>query len=285
MEESVVGSLINFRGLVYSPINEQGVVFLFGRILDDLNMYIEEVRVKYPDCVARRYTGKGWERVYIEFEFKSSNFITHGHDPNECNIIVCWIDDLSKEGKKQLEGIEIIALKDIIDTLEIPNRKIKEPSKTMDKSKYDLQHFYKKDKVNKPVQKLYEKLDTTIKSINDEVFRKFSRTAISYYSPEKMFTYINFTQSTIRIILYTNRNKLNGVTNIPNHENWGRIYIRNEKDLQTATESLQKSFSIIKLAIMSNTNTGWFALSKQDEDTDDDMETFEKKLDTAFSLN
>ena len=34
---SVVGSLINFRGLVYSPVNEQGVVFLFGRILEDLN--------------------------------------------------------------------------------------------------------------------------------------------------------------------------------------------------------------------------------------------------------
>ena len=62
MERSIVGKLINFRGLVYSPINEQGVVFLFGRILEDLNLYIEEIRIKYPDCVARRYTGKGWER-------------------------------------------------------------------------------------------------------------------------------------------------------------------------------------------------------------------------------
>ena len=59
-EESIVGSLINFRGLAYSPINEQEVVFLFGRILEDLNMYVEEVRTKYPDCVAQRYTGKGW---------------------------------------------------------------------------------------------------------------------------------------------------------------------------------------------------------------------------------
>jgi hypothetical protein len=41
-DRSIVGSLINFRGLVYSPVNEQGVVFLFGRVLDDLNMYIEE---------------------------------------------------------------------------------------------------------------------------------------------------------------------------------------------------------------------------------------------------
>ncbi len=42
-EDSIVGELINFRGLVYSLINEQGVVFLFGRLLEDLNMYIEEV--------------------------------------------------------------------------------------------------------------------------------------------------------------------------------------------------------------------------------------------------
>ncbi len=53
MEESIVGQIINFRGLVYSPINEQGVVFLFGRVLEDLNLYIEEIRIKYPDCVAR----------------------------------------------------------------------------------------------------------------------------------------------------------------------------------------------------------------------------------------
>ena len=88
MERSIVGSLINFRGLVYSPINEQGVVFLFGRLLEDLNLYIEEIRIKYPDCVARRYTGKGWERIYIEFEYIASNFIQHEHDPSECNLIV-----------------------------------------------------------------------------------------------------------------------------------------------------------------------------------------------------
>ena len=110
-EESMVGSLINFRGLVYSPINEQGVVFLFGRLLEDLNMYIEEVKQGYPDCVARRYTGKGWKRVYIEFEYVSSNFIQHKHDPKDCDIIICWENDLNNEQKKILEGIEIIELK------------------------------------------------------------------------------------------------------------------------------------------------------------------------------
>ena len=64
---SIVGAMINFRGMVYAPINEQGVVLLFGKILKDLNMYVEEIKTGYPDCVARRRTGKGWERIYIEF--------------------------------------------------------------------------------------------------------------------------------------------------------------------------------------------------------------------------
>ena len=43
-EDSIVGEVINFRGLVYSPINEQGVVFLFGKLSKDLNIEIEEIQ-------------------------------------------------------------------------------------------------------------------------------------------------------------------------------------------------------------------------------------------------
>jgi hypothetical protein len=28
--------------------------------------------------------------VRIEFEFQSKSFAWHGHDPNECDLIVCW---------------------------------------------------------------------------------------------------------------------------------------------------------------------------------------------------
>src|ERR1022692_4881918 len=34
---NVVGKLINFRGLVYAPVNENGVIFLFGKVAADLN--------------------------------------------------------------------------------------------------------------------------------------------------------------------------------------------------------------------------------------------------------
>lgn len=58
-DKSVVGDPINFRELVYAPLNEQGVVFLFGKVAGDLNMYVEEIKPGFPDCIPRRFTGKG----------------------------------------------------------------------------------------------------------------------------------------------------------------------------------------------------------------------------------
>ncbi len=91
--KSIVGDAINFRGLVYGPVNEMGVVALFAKVSEELGFIIEEVKAGFPDCVARRQIDKGWERVAIEFEFASSNFCRHGHDPHGCDLIVCWEHD------------------------------------------------------------------------------------------------------------------------------------------------------------------------------------------------
>src|SRR6185437_402521 len=90
---SIVGDVINFRGFVYGPVNEMGVVGLFAKMSDELGFIIEEIRAAYPDCIARRKVNKGWERVGIELEFRSSNFKQHGHDPTGCDLIVCWDHD------------------------------------------------------------------------------------------------------------------------------------------------------------------------------------------------
>ncbi len=92
-KSSIVGELINFRRLVYGPANEMGVVALFAKVAEELGFIIEEIRAEFPDCIARRQVDKGWERVAIEFEFKSSNFRRHGHDPQACNLIVCCEHD------------------------------------------------------------------------------------------------------------------------------------------------------------------------------------------------
>jgi hypothetical protein len=33
------------------------------------------------------------QRVKIEFEFESRNFLRHNHDPELCDVIVCWEDN------------------------------------------------------------------------------------------------------------------------------------------------------------------------------------------------
>lgn len=88
---SVVGEPINYRGLVYAPINEMGVVFLFGMIFEELGMIVEEVRNSFPDATIRRFNGQGWTRELIEFEYKSSHYKKHKHPVDGCDIIVCWL--------------------------------------------------------------------------------------------------------------------------------------------------------------------------------------------------
>ncbi|HAU36423.1 MAG TPA: hypothetical protein DCX07_01735 [Phycisphaerales bacterium] len=87
------GDFINFRGLQHAPVNEQGVVFLFGMICRELGYVVEIVKPGFPDCEAKRRVqgrpGK-WQRVRIEFEYESRNFRAHGHDPDQCDVIVCW---------------------------------------------------------------------------------------------------------------------------------------------------------------------------------------------------
>jgi hypothetical protein len=49
------GEPLDFRGLRYAPINEQGVVYLFGMVSRELGFLIESIRTDYPDCEGKRY--------------------------------------------------------------------------------------------------------------------------------------------------------------------------------------------------------------------------------------
>src|SRR4051812_34468896 len=48
------GAPINFRGLRHAPINEQGVVYLFGMVSNELGLIVEAVQAGFPDCDAKR---------------------------------------------------------------------------------------------------------------------------------------------------------------------------------------------------------------------------------------
>ncbi len=108
------GAPINFRGLRHAPINEQGVVYLFGMVSSELGLIVEAVQSNFPDCEAKRcvdHKHDRWQRVSIEFEYVSRNFRDHGHDPNGCDLIICW------EHNWPECPIEVIELKRIIDSL------------------------------------------------------------------------------------------------------------------------------------------------------------------------
>jgi len=91
--KKAVGEPINFRGLVYAPVNENGVIFLFGLVAKDLGFTIEGIQEAFPDAFGRRYTeGRGYP-VDIEFKFKSSGYRQYYKDGNLCDLIVCWEND------------------------------------------------------------------------------------------------------------------------------------------------------------------------------------------------
>jgi len=85
------GHPMDFRGLRHEPVNEQGVVLLFGMVAKELGYTVEAVQSAFPDCEAKRQIGpERWQRVHLEFEFESRNFRDHGHSPEGCDVIVCW---------------------------------------------------------------------------------------------------------------------------------------------------------------------------------------------------
>ena len=93
--------------LQYAPNGEMGVVYLFANIAKKLQFRIEEIRAAYPDCIAYRQVGDREKMVKIEFEYRSSNFKVHRHNPKLCDCIVCWHHDWHDVPRR----IEVIELK------------------------------------------------------------------------------------------------------------------------------------------------------------------------------
>jgi len=90
------GEPIDFRGLRHAPINEQGVVFLFAIVSRELGFNIESIQQGFPDCEGKYLYDrkkKLYAKARIEFEYRASSFQEHGHDPNQCDFIVCWEND------------------------------------------------------------------------------------------------------------------------------------------------------------------------------------------------
>jgi len=87
----IYGQLLRPGPMVCAPTNEQGVVLLFGAMAEKLGFAVLKMGTAYPDCEAFRVRDDGkLERVKIEFELESRNFLIHMHDRSKADMIVCW---------------------------------------------------------------------------------------------------------------------------------------------------------------------------------------------------
>jgi hypothetical protein len=102
--------------LGHLPINEAGVLVLFGMMAERLGLVVLRVQTEFPDCEVLCEMEPGrWQRLRVEFEFESRNFLRHGHDPNGCDMIVCWRHNWAECP----EGIEVVELAGIAGIAEI----------------------------------------------------------------------------------------------------------------------------------------------------------------------
>jgi hypothetical protein len=255
-DKSVVGDLINFRGLVYAPVNENGVVFLFGKMVEDLNMYVEEIKPGFPDCIARRFVGKGWERVSIEFEYKSSNFVQHGHDPNGCDLIVCWEHDWKDC------PIEIIELK--TEIIGLVNRPISRPGKPDIEGKEitaDIDNILQNVGAVPDIKKWYVEIFDRISAIDNSIWEKVGTKYIGWYSPQKAFVSLKLKRLSIRFECFSRGQPLEGgkVSNIRFSPRWAKFTVKLDADVEIAVNILSESLKRIKEAIEAGETTGYYS--------------------------
>jgi hypothetical protein len=109
-DRPVMGEPFDRSPMTNAPVNELGVMVLFGMVAARLGLQVEAVQGKFPDCVAKRLVAPGkWQHLRIEFEYESKNFKLHGHDPKGCDMIVCWRHNW-KDIPADLEVIELCRL-------------------------------------------------------------------------------------------------------------------------------------------------------------------------------
>jgi hypothetical protein len=124
-DRPVYGALMNLPEMVHEPLNELGVVFAFGMVARQLGFSVLRFQSAFPDCEALREVVRGQlQRMKLEFEFESRNFLRHGHRIDGCDGIVCW-----KHNWKECP-LEVIELSKVFHRLIATSREreIEEPN-------------------------------------------------------------------------------------------------------------------------------------------------------------
>lgn len=107
-----IGRPLPTIGLLYEPVDEFGVVFLFSKHHRRLGFpFILKIGNTFPDATV---LDENAETKYVELEYRSLNFKVHNHDPNRCDYIVCWEHDWDDFPANRIQVIELKdALRDL----------------------------------------------------------------------------------------------------------------------------------------------------------------------------
>ena len=106
------------HGLMREPVNESGVVFLFGMVAHLLGFDVEALQGAYPDGEGKLEVEPGrWQNIRFEFEYESRKFMQHRHDAKKCDVIVCW----KHNWKGCPEEIQVVELRRILRWAEKQN--------------------------------------------------------------------------------------------------------------------------------------------------------------------
>lgn len=87
---------------MFKPENELGVIIVFAQSAQEAGFEILRISIEFPDATIKR-----GDMVYqVEFEYQSASFRKHGHDPRECDLVICWEHD------GDCGGLPVLALSD-----------------------------------------------------------------------------------------------------------------------------------------------------------------------------
>jgi len=109
-DRPVYGPSMVPAALAHGPMNEAGVVYLFGMMAASLGFVATHIQTGFPDCEAMWEILPGkWQRVRVEFEFESRNFLKHLHEVKDCDVIVCWVHNWPEC------PLEVVGLRDVVN--------------------------------------------------------------------------------------------------------------------------------------------------------------------------
>jgi hypothetical protein len=101
-----------FAPFSFAPINEQGVLFVFGGVAHELGFTITRVQTGFPDVEAMREIGPNkCQPIKLELEYESRNFLAHMHPLDGCDGIVCWIHNWPEC------PLEVIELRKVVEEM------------------------------------------------------------------------------------------------------------------------------------------------------------------------